>query len=47
MAFPVLPLCYLLQAHTTATQSRDFQNFNHEVLMKLADILQQRGVKFA
>lgn len=35
------------QAHTTAQQSREFQNFNHDVLMALADIQQKRGVGFA
>ena len=34
------------QAHTTAQQSREFQNFNHDVLMALADIQQKRGVGF-
>jgi len=36
-----------ITAHTTATQSREFQNFNHDVLMAIGGILQKRGISFA
>lgn len=36
-----------ITAHTTATQSREFQNFNHDVLMAIGGILQKKGISFA
>jgi hypothetical protein len=47
ITIPLKELMLGLQAHTTATQSREFQNFNHDVLMAIGGILQKKGISFA
>ena len=46
MNMGMIPVC-CVQVHITALQSRSYSAFNTEVLMKVAEVVDQHGAMFA